>query len=138
MSTRVLKDTRTDSRTLERKQKHKVVKKIMCFCIFSTIFFWFLLQCLIFLWVYSISLSLFYFFAFIFRIRTEKSGGAWCPKGVVDKDSYEYLQIDLVKLMVITKVEVQGRFGNGIVREYIFRLYFSHFDKKMQLMWQSC
>ena len=50
-----------------------------------------------------------------FRIRTEAKGGAWCPLGVIDKDSYEYLQIDLGKLMVITKVEVQGRFANGQV-----------------------
>ncbi|XP_045197424.2 discoidin domain-containing receptor 2-like isoform X2 [Mercenaria mercenaria] len=52
------------------------------------------------------------------RIRTEKNGGAWCPKQLVDKNSYEYLQIDLGKLMVITKVEVQGRFGNGKGMEY--------------------
>lgn len=45
----------------------------------------------------------------------EKNGGAWCPLGLIDKDSYEYLQIDLGKLMVITKVEVQGRFDNGKV-----------------------
>ncbi|XP_052789716.1 discoidin domain-containing receptor 2-like isoform X2 [Mya arenaria] len=47
------------------------------------------------------------------RIRQDELGGAWCPKNYVDKDSYEYLQIDLRQLMVITSVEVQGRFGNG-------------------------
>ena len=52
---------------------------------------------------------------FFFRIRKEFNGGAWCPKNVLDKTSYEYLQIDLDKLMVITKVETQGRFGNGLV-----------------------
>jgi hypothetical protein len=50
-----------------------------------------------------------------FRIRKERKGGAWCPKEMIDKYSYEYLQIDLDKLMVITKVETQGRFGNGLV-----------------------
>ena len=45
----------------------------------------------------------------------EKHGGAWCPLGLINKDSYEYLQIDLGKLMAITKVEVQGRFANGQV-----------------------
>ncbi|XP_062610234.1 discoidin domain-containing receptor 2-like isoform X3 [Saccostrea cucullata] len=52
------------------------------------------------------------------RIRKEKKGGAWCPKEMIDKFSYEYLQIDLNKLMVITKVETQGRFGNGLGQEY--------------------
>ncbi|KAL3871573.1 hypothetical protein ACJMK2_039564 [Sinanodonta woodiana] len=57
------------------------------------------------------------------RIRTELYGGAWCPKAVISKDSYEkdsyqYLQIDLSKLTVITQVEVQGRFGNGKGKEY--------------------
>ena len=44
-------------------------------------------------------------------------GGAWCPKNMVSKESYEYLQIDLGELTVVTKVEVQGRFGNGQVRK---------------------
>ncbi|KAK3088243.1 hypothetical protein FSP39_016545 [Pinctada imbricata] len=52
------------------------------------------------------------------RIRTEVSGGAWCPKPMIDRDSYEYLQIDLDKLNVIAKVEIQGRFGNGQGQEY--------------------
>ncbi|XP_052222204.1 LOW QUALITY PROTEIN: discoidin domain-containing receptor 2-like [Dreissena polymorpha] len=52
------------------------------------------------------------------RIRQEKNGGAWCPNGFVTKDSYEYLQIDLGRLMAITKVEVQGRFGNGQGMEF--------------------
>ena len=50
-----------------------------------------------------------------FRIRTERKGGAWCPKQAIQKDVFEYLQIDLDKLMVITMVETQGRFGNGKV-----------------------
>ena len=42
-------------------------------------------------------------------------GGAWCPKPMISQFSYEYLQIDLGKLAVITMVEIQGRFGNGQV-----------------------
>ncbi|KAK3589844.1 hypothetical protein CHS0354_015861 [Potamilus streckersoni] len=52
------------------------------------------------------------------RIRTELYGGAWCPKSAINKDSYEFLQIDFNRLMVITQVEVQGRFGNGKGKEY--------------------
>lgn len=44
------------------------------------------------------------------------NGGAWCPKPPITKDAYEYLQIDLGELTVITLVEVQGRFGNGQVK----------------------
>ena len=42
-------------------------------------------------------------------------GGAWCPKPMISQFSYEFLQIDLGKLAVITMVEIQGRFGNGQV-----------------------
>ena len=53
----------------------------------------------------------------------EKHGGAWCPLGLINKDSYEYLQIDLGQLMVITKVEVQGRFANGQVITYSLNFF---------------
>lgn len=59
--------------------------------------------------------SEFYFQKDIFRIRTEKSGGAWCPKLQISRDTYEWLEIDLGELKVITLVETQGRFGNGQV-----------------------
>ncbi|XP_052259022.1 discoidin domain-containing receptor 2-like isoform X2 [Dreissena polymorpha] len=52
------------------------------------------------------------------RIRTEINGGAWCPQHVIKRDSYEYLQIDLGRLTVITMVEIQGRFGNGQGQEF--------------------
>ncbi|XP_041368248.1 discoidin domain-containing receptor 2-like isoform X2 [Gigantopelta aegis] len=52
------------------------------------------------------------------RIRTERKGGAWCPKQAIQKDVFEYLQIDLDQLMVITMVETQGRFGNGKGQEF--------------------
>lgn len=52
------------------------------------------------------------------RIGSEEKGGAWCPRQSISKNVYEYLQIDLGKLMVITKVETQGRFGNGQGQEF--------------------
>ena len=56
----------------------------------------------------------------IFRIRTESNGGAWCPKQPVSKDTYEYLEIDLGRLRVVTMVETQGRFGNGQVPSHSY------------------
>ena len=47
------------------------------------------------------------------RIRTERNGGAWCPKHQITSNVYEYLQINLNSLHVITMIETQGRFGNG-------------------------
>jgi len=50
------------------------------------------------------------------RIRTERNGGAWCPKQQISRDVYEWLEVDLGQLKVVTQVETQGRFGNGQVR----------------------
>ena len=50
------------------------------------------------------------------RIRTESKGGAWCPGQQVSEDVYEYLEVDLQHLNIISLVETQGRFGNGQVR----------------------
>jgi len=50
------------------------------------------------------------------RIRTERNGGAWCPKQPISRDTYEWLEIDLQELKVVTQVETQGRFGYGQVR----------------------
>ena len=50
------------------------------------------------------------------RIRTERNGGAWCPKQPISRDTYEWLEIDLHELKVVTQVETQGRFGYGQVR----------------------
>ncbi|PVD21720.1 hypothetical protein C0Q70_17520 [Pomacea canaliculata] len=53
-------------------------------------------------------------------IGSEEKGGAWCPRQSISKDVYEYLQIDLGRLVVITRVETQGRFGNGQVGSFVF------------------
>ncbi|OQV17830.1 Discoidin domain-containing receptor 2 [Hypsibius exemplaris] len=52
------------------------------------------------------------------RLGHEDGGGAWCPRQQVKKDVYEYLEIDLLTVHVITGVETQGRFGNGQGQEY--------------------
>jgi len=49
------------------------------------------------------------------RIRMENGDGAWCPKQPISSETYEYLEVDLRQLKVITMVETQGRFGNGQV-----------------------
>ena len=50
-----------------------------------------------------------------FRVNTEQGGGAWCPKQQISPDVYEWLQIDLENPHLITGVETQGRFNNGLV-----------------------
>jgi len=52
---------------------------------------------------------------FAFRIRTERNGGAWCPKNPISKNVYEWIELDLQEMKVVTQVETQGRFGNGQV-----------------------
>ncbi|WKY15530.1 hypothetical protein Q1695_000762 [Nippostrongylus brasiliensis] len=53
------------------------------------------------------------------RIRTELASGAWCPKPQIHSNSYEFLQISLEKIYVVTAIETQGRYGNGTGREYV-------------------
>ena len=55
----------------------------------------------------------------------------------MDKESYEYLQIDFGNLTVITKVEVQGRFGNGQVRDNVLSKQFVN-EKKANYNTQLC
>jgi hypothetical protein len=54
-------------------------------------------------------------FPFFHRIRHETGDGAWCPEQEISKDVFEYIQVDLGELKVITRVETQGRFGHGQV-----------------------
>lgn len=48
----------------------------------------------------------------------EAGGGAWCPREMVYREGLQYLEVNLGALHVVTKVEVQGRFGNGQGREF--------------------
>ncbi|ESO11043.1 hypothetical protein HELRODRAFT_167563 [Helobdella robusta] len=52
------------------------------------------------------------------RIRSERQGGAWCPKEPISQHSYEWLQVDLRLVHVITSIELQGRFAAGQGKEY--------------------
>ncbi|KFD58994.1 hypothetical protein M514_00157 [Trichuris suis] len=52
------------------------------------------------------------------RIRTDVAGGAWCPSTQIDQTRYEYLQVNLHRVHVITCVETQGRHGGGQGKEY--------------------
>lgn len=52
------------------------------------------------------------------RAGVEAGGGAWCPRQQVTREGKEHLEVYLGRLHVVTKVEVQGRFGNGQGREY--------------------
>uniref|UniRef100_A0A182UCV1 F5/8 type C domain-containing protein n=1 Tax=Anopheles melas TaxID=34690 RepID=A0A182UCV1_9DIPT len=51
-------------------------------------------------------------------LKVDNNGGAWCPKHMVSRGLKEYLQIDLLKMHVITAIKTQGRFGKGQGREY--------------------
>ncbi|XP_064650261.1 discoidin domain-containing receptor tyrosine kinase B-like [Lineus longissimus] len=52
------------------------------------------------------------------RVRQDTAGGAWCPKNIIYQDVYEYLQVEFSQLVLITKVETQGRNGQGHGKEY--------------------
>ncbi|KAK3866940.1 hypothetical protein Pcinc_027555 [Petrolisthes cinctipes] len=52
------------------------------------------------------------------RAHVEAGGGAWCPRDRVRDEAKEYLEVNLGAIHVVTRVEVQGRFGNGQGREY--------------------
>ncbi|XP_076271676.1 discoidin domain-containing receptor 2 isoform X2 [Rhynchophorus ferrugineus] len=52
------------------------------------------------------------------RLRTNKQGGAWCPRHMVSRDAREYLEVDLGTFHVLTGVKTQGRYGNGQGQEY--------------------
>ncbi|CAF1648624.1 unnamed protein product, partial [Adineta ricciae] len=43
------------------------------------------------------------------RIRSENYG--WCPLNKISTATYEYIQVDLVNLTVITLIELQGKFS---------------------------
>ncbi|ODM98895.1 Epithelial discoidin domain-containing receptor 1 [Orchesella cincta] len=53
------------------------------------------------------------------KIRAELAGGAWCPLRQVANGVKEYLEIDFVGEYRISQTETQGRFGNGLGREFV-------------------
>lgn len=57
--------------------------------------------------------TMFHWIDSLFRLRVDKNGGAWCPKNMIEKETKEWLEIDLGSVHSLTAVESQGRFGNG-------------------------
>ncbi|XP_072042754.1 receptor-type tyrosine-protein phosphatase S-like [Amphiura filiformis] len=59
-------------------------------------------------------------------------GGAWCPVSVRPENTggYEYLEINLINMTMITAVSIQGRWNYGLGREYVrkFRLEYTTND----------
>ena len=51
-------------------------------------------------------------------MNREDEGGAWCPQGHVHDEGAQYLEVDLGAVHVVTATEVQGRFGNGLGKEF--------------------
>uniref|UniRef100_H2Z887 Receptor protein-tyrosine kinase n=1 Tax=Ciona savignyi TaxID=51511 RepID=H2Z887_CIOSA len=53
------------------------------------------------------------------RLERNEGDGAWCPSGyILPGESDQYLQIDLPEPNFITNVATQGRYANGLGREY--------------------
>eukprot|EP00095_Tigriopus_kingsejongensis_P008801 maker-scaffold1329_size47409-snap-gene-0.14 protein:Tk08801 transcript:maker-scaffold1329_size47409-snap-gene-0.14-mRNA-1 annotation:"discoidin domain-containing receptor 2 isoform x7" len=52
------------------------------------------------------------------RVRVDQNGGAWCPKNIIEQEAVEWLAIDLGSVHALTAVETQGRFGNGLGKEF--------------------
>ncbi|CAL4071671.1 unnamed protein product [Meganyctiphanes norvegica] len=52
------------------------------------------------------------------RAHVEAGGGAWCPRAMVYREGKEFLEVNLGTPHLLSKVEVQGRFGNGQGREF--------------------
>ncbi|CAF3613319.1 unnamed protein product [Rotaria sordida] len=50
------------------------------------------------------------------RIRSENNG--WCPLNKISTTTYEYIQIDLVNVTVITLIELQGKFSQQPNEQY--------------------
>ncbi len=52
-----------------------------------------------------------YIFLFCIHLRIRSETNGWCPLTKISKTTYEYLQIDLVNITVITLIELQGKFS---------------------------
>ena len=64
------------------------------------------------------NLQKYLFVFYVYRLRIEKTGGAWCPKQQVERGVREWLQIELSRVHVVTGVETQGRYDHGRGQEY--------------------
>ena len=64
------------------------------------------------------------------RLGHDTGGGAWCPAGLVsiDSDTQEWIQIDLGKVVMVTGLSVQGRWGSGMGQEWTPELAIAWYD----------
>ncbi|XP_072041216.1 epithelial discoidin domain-containing receptor 1-like [Amphiura filiformis] len=66
------------------------------------------------------------------RLNLNLGGGAWCPDSVRPENTggYEYLEINLINMTMVTAVSMQGRWDFGHGREYVkkFRLEYTTND----------
>lgn len=67
------------------------------------------------------------YFFLNFRIRTDKSGGAWCPKKQIGPKVREWIEIDLGENYRITRTGTQGRYGQGRGQEYAEKFKLEYF-----------
>ncbi len=58
------------------------------------------------------------------RLNRDDAGGAWCPRatGRVESDSRHHLQVDLLRPVVLTGVQTQGRLGQVCVLLHLDKL----------------
>ncbi|XP_046981119.1 discoidin domain-containing receptor tyrosine kinase B-like [Schistocerca americana] len=52
------------------------------------------------------------------RLRSERGGGAWCPKSQVSRGVREWLSVALAGVHVVTAVHTQGRYDHARGQEY--------------------
>ncbi|CAF3035602.1 unnamed protein product [Rotaria socialis] len=71
------------------------------------------------------------------RIRSERYG--WCPLNKISTTTYEYVEIDLVNLTVITLIELQGKFSQQLNEEYAdaFRIEYRRDNQKKWIKYKD-
>ncbi|CAF0745440.1 unnamed protein product [Didymodactylos carnosus] len=70
------------------------------------------------------------------RIRSETNG--WCPSRLITSDTYEYLEINLINLTIITLLEIQG--GGQLMNEQFadnFRLEYKRHENMTWIKYKS-
>ena len=52
------------------------------------------------------------------RVGWERGGGAWCPASLVEEESKEWLEVELLKAARVTGLATQGRWAAGQGQEF--------------------
>ena len=73
------------------------------------------------------------------RVEREEGGGAWCPLGLVSQErpGQEWLEVDLGRIMTVTGLGLQGRWGAGQGAEWTPEVSVSWYDEESQLYVES-